>query len=492
MGKTRTRFAPSPTGFMHIGNLRTALFAYLIARADDGKFVLRIEDTDRGRLVEGSVDVIYDTLRQVGLKHDEGPDIGGPYAPYVQSERRDMYRPAAEALVKAGKAYYCFCTEERLEGLKNAAETEEGEHVHSGYDRHCRDLDEETVQRYLAEGRPYVIRQKMPLEGQTTFHDVTFGDITVENKELEDQILLKSDGYPTYNFANVIDDHAMGITHVVRGSEYLSSTPKYDLLYEALGYEIPVYVHLPLILGEDGNKLSKRHGSTSFAGLVEEGYLPEAIVNYIAFLGWSPGGTEEIYSLAELEKIFSLKGISKSPAVFDYNKLAWYNSIYIQRMDLDKFTGLCRPYFEKAVPSLKDPEKQKLLAKLLQPRLKKLTEIADSIRFLETLPEYDPEIYVHKKMKTDLPGSLAMLEALLPELTALSSWDEETLHSFLIQAAETRGVKNGQVMWPVRIAAAGQAVTPGGAVEILVLLGREESLRRLAAGIEKLKKVVGE
>lgn len=484
MKEVRTRFAPSPTGFMHIGNLRTALFEYLVAKAQGGKFVLRIEDTDRGRLVEGATDLIYQTLQEVGMEHDEGPDIGGPYAPYVQSERKDLYRPAAEELVKKGAAYYCFCSHHQ-------EEAEEGEESKGfqGYNRACRDLPEEVVQQYLKEGRPYVIRQKMPLTGQTTFHDEVYGSITVDNKELEDQILLKSDGFPTYNFANVVDDHDMAITHVVRGSEYLSSTPKYNLLYEAFGYEIPTYIHLPLINGKDGKKLSKRHGATSFAGLVSEGYLPEAIINYIALLGWSPGekSTEELFTLEDLKQKFHVKGISKSPAVFDYDKLAWFNSVYIQKMSLEAFAELCAPYFAQVLPDLKQPL---LLAKILQARVKKLTEIPDMIRFLALHQELDNELYVHKKMKTDKLSSLAILRELRPELADWTDWSEEGLHQFLLEAASRRSLKNGQLMWPLRIAVSAQAVTPGGAVEILSLLGQEESLRRLDRALARLAKEV--
>lgn len=475
----RTRFAPSPTGFMHIGNLRTALYEFLIAKSAGGDFVLRIEDTDQERQVEGALEVIYDTLKLVGLKHDEGPDIGGPYAPYIQSERRDGYREAAEQLVSEGKAYRCFCTTERLAALKE-------DNSHIGYDRHCRDLSRAEIEDNLAEGLPYVIRQKMPLTGSTTFNDAVYGSITVDNSELEDQILIKSDGFPTYNFANVIDDHAMAITHVVRGSEYLSSTPKYNLLYDAFGYEIPTYVHLPLILGEDGQKLSKRHGATGFADLVEEGYLPEAIINYIALLGWSPADTQEIFSLDELIERFTISGISKSPATFDYDKLRWFNAEYLRNMQLSDFTELCMPYFKQALPE-KDWD-WTLLASILQNRLTVLTEIPEIIGFLGTLDEtYDLTIFAHKKMKTTLESSLETIQHMLPLLKEQEDWSKDALHELLISTAKSLEVKNGFLMWPLRIAASGQAVTPGGAVEILALLGQAETLRRLEIARKRLQ-----
>lgn len=476
----RTRFAPSPTGFMHVGNLRTALYEYLVAKSNGGRFVLRIEDTDQARQVDGAVDIIYRTLERVGLKHDEGPDIGGPYAPYIQSERRNDYLDAALRLVDEGKAYRCFCTPERLQQLKAAGD---GDFV--GYDRHCRHLSAAEVERELAAGTPYVIRQKMPRTGTTTFHDEVYGDITVDNTELEDQILIKSDGFPTYNFANVIDDHSMNITHVVRGSEYLSSTPKYNLLYEALGYDIPTYIHLPLILGADGQKLSKRHGATGFEDLVRDGYLPEAIINYIALLGWSPADNREIFSLAELTQAFRISGISKSPAVFDYDKLRWFNGEYIRAMQPDAFIDCCRPYFEAALPGGGyDPA---LLAAILQPRLTRLTEIPDLIAFLGRLDEsYDPALYVHKKMKTTLAGSLDVLRRIRPVLAAEADWNPAAIHDLLIGTAAAWGVRNGQLMWPVRIAVSGLGVTPGGAVELLCLLGRAEALSRIDTGIRKL------
>lgn len=476
----RTRYAPSPTGFMHVGNLRTALYEYLVAKSQGGKFVLRIEDTDQERKVEGAVDLIYRTLERAGLVHDEGPDVGGDYGPYVQSERVGMYLPYAEQLVKEGKAYYCFCSKERLESLKDNDE------FGTGYDRHCRDLPKEEVDRLLASGAEYVIRQKMPLEGSTTFEDAVFGTITVENSELQDQILIKADGFPTYNFANVIDDHTMNITHVVRGCEYLSSTPKYNLLYEDFGWEIPTYIHLPLIMGknEDGSvsKLSKRHGATSFEDLTNEGYLPEAIINYIALLGWCPTDNTEIFTLDELTKVFSVSGISKSPAVFDYDKLEWFNGEYIKAMTVEQFAEVAKPYFEQVIKKPLDFVK---IASILQKRTTKLTDIPEKIAFFEEQPQYDKELFINKKSKTNLENSPVILKAAIEELEALNEWTFDSIHDCLIAFAEKQGIKNGTAMWPVRIAASGMTVTPGGAVEILDILGREESMRRLKAGLEK-------
>ncbi len=481
----RTRFAPSPTGFMHVGNLRTALFEYLIAKSAHGSFILRIEDTDQERLVEGAVDVIYHTLEQVGLKHDEGPDIGGEFGPYVQSQRKDIYKPYAEQLVKDGKAYYCFCTKERLDALHSEKDGEE----FGGYDRHCRNLPQDEVKRLLDAGTPYVIRQRMPIEGSTTFHDVVYGDITIENRELEDQILLKSDGYPTYNFANVIDDHLMNITHVVRGCEYLTSTPKYNLLYEAFGWDVPTYVHLPLIMGknEDGtvSKLSKRHGSTGFSDLVKDGYLPQTIVNYIALLGWCPKDNREMFTLQELAENFSLDGISKSPAVFDYDKLSWFNGEYIRAMSLDEFTQIAMPYYKSVFPDT-DLNWQ-VLSTILQPRVTQLTQIPNMVGFFKELPDYSSEFFINKKSKTNLENSVVMLEEAIKALQDISDWSVETLHDTLMELAQKLEVKNGTLLWPVRIAAAGMLVTPGGAMEILAILGKEESIRRLNIGLEKLK-----
>ena len=483
MKKVRTRFAPSPTGFMHVGNLRTALYEYLIAKSQGGSFVLRIEDTDRERLVEGAVDVIYQTLKTAGLQHDEGPDIGGDYGPYVQSERRDLYLPYAQKLIDCGCAYRCFCSKERLDALK---ETEE--YANGGYDRHCRDLPQEEIDRLMAEGTPFVIRQKMPLTGSTTFTDSVFGEITAPNDELQDQILIKTDGYPTYNFANVVDDHLMGITHVVRGNEYLSSTPKYNLLYDAFGWEIPTYVHLPLIMGkdEDGNvsKLSKRHGATGFEDLTADGFLPEAIINYIALLGWCPKDNKEKMTLKELEQEFSIDGISKSPAVFDYAKLEWFNGEYIKAMTAEQFEEVALPYIMKGIGG-KQLDTLKI-ASILQQRTTKLTQIPEMVDFFAELPEYETEFFFNKKSKTNAENAPVMLKAAYDALEALPEWTTDSVHDLLIDLAVQLGVKNGTVMWPVRIAAAGKKVTPGGAIEILIILGKDESLRRMKLGLKKL------
>lgn len=480
--KVRTRYAPSPTGSMHVGNLRTALYEYLVAKSQGGTFVLRIEDTDRERYVEGAVDIIYNTLKSAGISHDEGPDVGGDFGPYVQSERKDMYLPYAQQLIDEGKAYRCFCTKERLEKLQEDS-------VGGGYDRHCRDIPKEESDRLAAQGVPFVIRQKMPLEGSTTFEDAVYGSITVENSELQDQILIKTDGYPTYNFANVIDDHTMGITHVVRGSEYLSSTPKYNLLYEAFGWEIPTYIHLPLIMGkdEDGNvsKLSKRHGSTSFEDLVKEGYLPQAIINYIALLGWCPKDNQEIFSMDELIGVFSVDGISKSPAIFDYDKLEWMNGEYIKNMTLDEFAAVAEPYLKQGIKN--ESINLKKVAAILQQRVTRLTQIPDMISFFDVQPEYEKELFVNKKSKTNLENSPVVLQMVIDKLKTLESWDHDSIHDCLINLAQEQGLKNGTVMWPARIAVSGKTVTPGGAIEILDILGREEAIGRMEKGLAKLK-----
>ncbi len=479
--KITTRFAPSPTGYMHIGNLRTALYSYLISKHEGGSFILRIEDTDRERLVEGATDVILSTLKTTGLDYDEGPFVGGEHGPYIQSERKDIYRRYAEELIEKGAAYYCVCTKERLEQLHD--DTTGG-----GYDRHCRNLTPREVAEKLASGIPYVIRQKMPLEGKTSYTDAVFGEITTDNAELQDQILLKADGYPTYNFAHVVDDHLMKVTHVVRGSEYLTSTPKYALLYDAFGWERPTYVHLPLLMGknEDGSvsKLSKRHGAVSFQDLVASGYLPEAILNYIALLGWCPtGAVNEFYTLEELKQVFTIDGISKSPSVFDFDKLLWFNGEYIKKLSPERFEELVTPHIKSALPE--NLNREKMLA-LLQPRLSCLSEIEDKIGFLLSLPAYDTELFLNKKNKVTLELAASILRLALPALTACESFDNDTLYSTLLKVTEKCGCKSGAVMWSVRIAVAGMAVTPGGATEIMEVLGREESLARLHIAMQKL------
>ena len=477
-GKVRTRFAPSPTGYMHVGNLRTALYTWLIARHNDGTFILRIEDTDQGRLVEGATDVIYRTMAECGLTHDEGPDVGGPTGPYIQSERRDLYLPYAQLLVEKGAAYYCFCEK---------AESEEDSGDFNRADDPCRNLSAEEVAANLAAGKPYVIRQRIPKEGTTTFHDVSFGDITVENKTLDDQVLLKRDGLPTYNFANVVDDHLMGITHVVRGSEYLSSAPKYNLLYEAFGWEIPTYVHCSPVMRDAHNKMSKRHGDPSYEDLIAKGYLTDAVLNYVALLGWSPKGErseQEIFSLQELVDAFDIAGISKSPAIFDIVKLDYFNATYLRALSPERFAEVAEPYIRQSV---KNPAiDAAAIAALLQARCEKLTDIPEKVDFFDTLPEYDVEFFTNKKSKTNPEVSLEMLNQAIPALEAIENWTNETVHDTLIALAEKLGVKNATLMWPVRIAAAGKMVTPGGAVEVCHILGKEETLRRLKLGVEKL------
>ncbi len=476
-GKVRTRFAPSPTGYMHVGNLRTALYTWLIARNAGGTFILRIEDTDQGRLIEGATDVIYRTLAECGLDHDEGPDVGGPVAPYIQSERRDTYGKYAELLVERGGAYYCFC--EKMESAEDSGEFDRA-------DDPCRDLPLEKAKARVAAGEPYVVRQRIPKEGTTTFHDAIFGDITVENKTLDDQVLLKRDGLPTYNFANVIDDHLMGITHVVRGSEYLSSAPKYDLLYRAFGWEIPTYVHCSPVMRDAQNKMSKRHGDPSYEDLKAEGYLTEAILNYVALLGWSPKGDlaeQEIFTLPELVKAFDIAGISKSPAIFDRAKLDHFNAVYLRAMVPEDFAKVAEPYIRQTVKGDFDIA---AIAGLLQARCERLSDIPEKVDFFDACPEYDVEFFTNKKAKTNPEVCKAMLEAAIPMLESLPTWTLETVHDGLISLAEKLEVKNAKLMWPVRIAAAGKLVTPGGAVEICAILGKEETLRRLRSGLEKL------
>ena len=480
-GKVRTRFAPSPTGYMHIGNLRTALYTYLIAKKNGGDFILRIEDTDRERYVEGAVEVIYNTLRQAGLKWDEGPDIGGDYGPYVQSERMGMFKEYALKLVENGNAYYCFCDKDRLDEVRKI---QEASHIPPMYDRHCRDLSKEEVEEKLAAGIPYVIRQKMPLEGTTTFHDEIYGDITVENSTLDDQILIKTDGMPTYNFANVVDDHTMGITHVVRGNEYLSSAPKYNLLYEAFGWEVPVYIHCAPVMKDHTTKLSKRNGDASFEDIVAKGYLPEAVVNFIALLGWAPKGEEEIFNLDELAENFDLSGISKSPAIFDPVKLKAVNAAHIKKLSPEKFLELALPYIKQAVK--REDVDLNLLAAMIQSRTELFTDIPEMIDFIDALPEYDTAMYCHKKMKTNEETSLEALKAALPVLESLDVWTEESVHTALFDLIAKLEVKNGWLLWPVRTAVSGKQFTPGGGVELCHLLGKEETLSRIRRGIEKL------
>lgn len=479
--KVRTRFAPSPTGYMHIGNLRTALYTYLIAKKYDGDFILRIEDTDQERYVDGAVDVIYNTLRTAGLKWDEGPDVGGDYGPYVQSQRMGMFKKYALELVESGHAYYCFCDKERLEELHKI---QTASHISPMYDRHCRNLSKEEVQEKLDAGVPYVIRQKMPLEGTTTFHDEIYGDITVENSTLDDQILIKTDGMPTYNFANVVDDHTMNITHVVRGNEYLSSAPKYNLLYEAFGWDIPVYVHCAPVMKDPTTKLSKRNGDASFEDILAKGYLSEAAINFIALLGWAPKGEQEIFTLDELIKEFDVSGISRSPAIFDPVKLKAINGAYIRKMSQQEFIEKITPYVRQTVS--KPDLDFELLASVLQPRTEIFTDIPEQIDFIDALPEYDTTMYCHKKMKTNEQTSLEVLKAVLPVLENISDWSAETIHETLFKFIADNGFKNGYVLWPVRTALSGKQFTPGGAIEIAALLGKQESLARIEKGIAKL------
>lgn len=484
MSKTRTRFAPSPTGRMHVGNLRTALYAYLIAKHDGGEFILRIEDTDQEREVEGAVDIINRTLRKTGLIHDEGPDKDGGVGPYVQSERQrqGIYLEYAKKLIEKGEAYYCFCDEERLKGLVSELD---GKTI-SRYDKHCLHLSKEEVAQKLAAGIPYVIRQNNPLEGTTTFSDELYGDITVPNEELDDMILIKSDGFPTYNFANVVDDHLMNITHVVRGNEYLSSSPKYNRLYEAFGWEVPTYIHCPLITDENHNKLSKRSGHSSFEDLLEQGFLTEAIVNFVALLGWCPSDNREIFSLEELIAEFDYRNMSKSPAVLDITKLKWMNSEYIKAMDDDSFYELALPYINEVVPDGMDKRK---IASMVKTRIDVLPDIKEQIDFLAKVPEYPVEMYVHKKMKTTTENSLTLLTEVLPILENATDFDNDSLFELLQEFAKSKEYKTGFIMWPIRTAISGKQATPGGATELMSLLGKEETINRINAAIEKLSKI---
>ena len=481
MGKIRTRFAPSPTGRMHVGNLRTALYAYLIAKHEGGDFLLRIEDTDQERFFSEALEIIYRTLEKTGLVHDEGPDKDGGVGPYVQSERQasGLYMKYAKQLIDKGEAYYCFCDQERLDSLKQVVA---GKEI-SIYDKHCLHLSKEEVEEKLASGTPYVIRQNVPKEGQTKFVDALYGEIVVDNSELDDMILIKSDGYPTYNFANVIDDHLMGITHVVRGNEYLSSTPKYNRLYEAFGWDIPVYIHCPLITDENHKKLSKRAGHSSYEDLIEQGFLSDAVVNFVALLGWSPEDNREIFSLQELVEAFDYHHISKSPAVFDMTKLKWMNGEYIKAMGDDEFYEMALPYIKKTVT--KDYDYKKLAA-MAKTRIEIFPDIYELLDFFEEVPEYDSEMYVHKKMKTTKESSLEVLKELLPKFEALEDYSNDSLYAVLTDYVKEKGCKNGYAMWPVRTAVSGKQMTPGGATEIMEVIGKEESIKRLKAAIEKL------
>lgn len=482
MEKIRTRFAPSPTGRMHVGNLRTALYAFLITKHEGGDFILRIEDTDQERLVEGAVDIIYRTLEKTGLIHDEGPDKDKGVGPYVQSDRQKsgIYLEYAKKLIDKGEAYYCFCNKERLATLDRVVD---GKEINV-YDKHCLGLSKEEVEANLAKGMPYVIRQNNPTEGTTTFQDEIYGDITVDNSELDDMILIKSDGYPTYNFANVVDDHLMGITHVVRGNEYLSSSPKYNRLYDAFGWKVPVYVHCPLITDEEHHKLSKRSGHSSYEDLLDQGFLSEAIVNFVALLGWSPVGNEEIFSLDELIKVFDYHHMSKSPAVFDYTKLKWMNGEYIKAMDFDTFYEKAEPYLKQAITK---PYDLKKIAEMVKTRIEVFPDILELVDFFEELPEYDIEMYTHKKMKTDTASSLEVLKELLPALEAQDDYSNDALYQMMMKYVEDKGCKNGYALWPIRTAVSGKQMTPAGATEIMEIFGKEETIKRVKKGIEKLE-----
>lgn len=476
----RTRFAPSPTGYLHLGGLRTALYTYLFTKKNNGVFILRIEDTDQERLVEGATEKIYKSLKLAGLNWDEGPDVGGPVGPYIQSERKDMYLPYAQQLVREGKAYYCFCTKEELAERRAAAEAEGKTWK---YDKHCLHLSPEEIQAKLDAGVPYVIRQNIPESGEASFDDVLYGHISVDCSELDDNVLIKADGLPTYNFANVIDDHTMGITHVLRGNEYLSSTPKYNLLYDAFGWEKPVYIHLTPVMADSTRKLSKRHGDPSFEDLLDEGYLKDAVVNYISLVGWNPGDNREFFTMDELIEAFSLEGLSKSPAIFDKNKCRWMNAEYIRRMTPEEFTAAAMPWYEKAGIAHMDKD---ILQRNLQPRVEVFGELPAMVDFLTRMPEFGEELYFSKKMKTNADTARRDLPIIIDTLEKLPEWTEESVHTALLNLAAEQGVKNGVILWPARIAMAGKLVTPCGAIEIAVLLGREETLRRMKDSLAKL------
>ena len=479
-GGVRTRFAPSPTGYMHIGGLRTALYEYLIAKKHNGTFILRIEDTDSARYVEGATEIIIETLKGAGLDYDEGPGVGGPVAPYTQSERKDIYRPYAELLCEKGAAYYCFCEHKSMvdDDSANASKS------HLVSDDPCRDLPYEDSKNRVDDGESFAIRMKAPRDGATTVTDMVFGDITTQNKELDDMVLLKSDGMPTYNFANVVDDHLMGITHVLRGTEYITSAPKYNILYDAFGWEIPKYITVSHIMRDAHNKLSKRRGDPTYDDLLVQGYLPDAILNYVALLGWSPGGEREIFTLSEMTEIFDVSGISKSSALFDIEKLNYFNSEYIRALSPEAFADIARPYINQAIKN--ESISTDAVAAILQARCEKLTDIPEKIGFFDALPSYETDLYIHKKSKTDKDISLTMLKLAYQALEKLSDWNNETVHNVFIHMAESLGIKNATLMWPVRIAVSGLAVTPGGAVEICSILGKNETLKRIATGIKML------
>ncbi|MEG2361777.1 MAG: glutamate--tRNA ligase, partial [Christensenella sp.] len=480
--RVRTRFAPSPTGYLHIGGLRTALYAYLFAKKNGGDFILRIEDTDRERLVDEASEIIYRTLKDTGLIYDEGPDVGGAYGPYIQSERKEIYQKYAEELVERGAAYYCFCTKERLAEARAKSETE-GEQYK--YDKHCLALTPEEIKQNIEAGVPYVIRQNIPKEGETTYSDMVYGTVSVPNSDMEDNVLLKSDGYPTYNLANVVDDHLMEITHVIRGIEYLSSTPKYNLLYEALEWNVPQYIHLPPVMRDKHAKLSKRHGDASYEDFVEKGFLSEAILNYIALLGWCPTDNQEIFTLSELVHVFDVSGISKSPAIFDVEKLKWMNAEYIRAWDEQRFIERAMPYFEQVIDV--DKFDLPMITRLIQPRLEMLNEIPMKLEFLAEMPNYDTELFNHKKMKATPQSALVYLEAAYPILRDLNDFTQTIIHDAMMELVESLGIKNGQLLYPLRVAISGVAVTPGGAIEIAYLLGKHETLKRLETSIAKLK-----
>ena len=478
----RTRFAPSPTGYLHLGGLRTALYTYLYARRMDGKFILRIEDTDQEREVAGAVQKIYDSLHLAGLTYDEGPDVGGEFGPYIQTQRRDMYLPYAKELVEKGGAYYCFCTKEHLDQAR--AEVEQKGETYK-YDKHCLHLSKEEVDNRLAAGESYVIRQNVPTTGKASFDDALYGHVEVDCDTLDDNVLIKADGLPTYNFANVVDDHTMGITHVTRGSEYLSSAPKYNLLYESFGWTPPIYIHLPVVMRDASRKLSKRYGDPSFEDLMEQGYLREAVINFIALLGWSPRGEREFFTLNELAEVFDLEGLNKSPSIFDTEKLKWFNGEYMRKLTPEAFLEKATPWLSKAL----DPDKFdfKRIAELLQNRTEVLNEIPAMVDFLTEMPEFDVELYTHKKMKTDPAVALSSLKFLRPVVEGISDWSETAIHDAVINAVSESGMKNGQALWPLRIAISGKASTPGGAFEVAYLLGKEETLNRLDRSIAQLE-----